>query len=55
MAEGVPAVAELAITRKVGEGYDRPQGDQHLPVDINYQKLVDWLVSRGCLGRPNLP
>jgi hypothetical protein len=33
------------IVRKAGEGYDKPNADQELPIDINYQKLAEWLVS----------
>jgi hypothetical protein len=29
---------------KTGEGYGRPGGDSSLPIDINYAKLVEWLV-----------
>ena len=35
---------ELAIVRKVGEGVDKPNAEQELPIDINYLKLVDFLV-----------
>jgi hypothetical protein len=35
---------ELRIAKKTGEGYDRPNADQELPIDINYQKLPEWLV-----------
>lgn len=35
---------EPAIARKIGEGVDKPHAE--LPVDVNYQKIVDWLVSR---------
>ena len=38
------SVAEAAIARKIGEGVDRPNGDNELPIDINYQKLAEWLV-----------
>ncbi len=34
------------IARKTGEGYERPQGDQLMPLDINYKTLVQWLASR---------
>eukprot|EP00798_Chlamydomonas_sp_ICE-L_P021150 gene21150-28039_t len=36
-----------AIARKVGEGVDRPGGDNELPIDINYQKLSEWLKLPG--------
>jgi hypothetical protein len=32
------------IAQKTGEGYDKPNADQELPIDINYQKLPEWLV-----------
>jgi hypothetical protein len=35
---------EPRIVKKAGEGYDKPE--QELPIDINYQKLAEWLVSR---------
>jgi CDK5 regulatory subunit-associated protein 3 len=31
---------------KTGEGFGRPDGESSLPIDINYAKLVEWLVSR---------
>jgi hypothetical protein len=31
------------------EGFDRP--DQELPIDINYQKLAEWLVSVQLLSK----
>jgi hypothetical protein len=37
------ASAEPRIVRKAGEGYDKPA--EELPIDINYQKLAEWLVS----------
>ena len=41
------AMAQPLIARKVGEGVDRPNVE--LPLDINYKKLIEWLV------RPFLP
>jgi hypothetical protein len=35
----------------VGEGYERPDADNKLPIDINYAKLNEWLV-RACKGQP---
>jgi len=29
----------------VGEGFDRPNADQQLPLDVNYAKVGEWLVS----------
>eukprot|EP00775_Hariotina_reticulata_P008742 gene8742-8922_t len=40
------ASPEPRVVKKSGEGYDRPAGDQELPIDINYQKLSEWLVTR---------
>jgi hypothetical protein len=37
------ATQEPRVVRKAGEGFDRPE--QELPIDINYQKLAEWLVS----------
>jgi hypothetical protein len=34
-----------AVVRKVGEGMDKPDGDKELPLDVSYQKLIDFLVS----------
>jgi len=39
-------MAEPAIVRKVGEGVDRPTAEWELPIDVNYQKLTDFLVAR---------
>jgi hypothetical protein len=33
-----------AVARKTGEGFDRPNAEAELPLDINYQKLAEWLV-----------
>lgn len=50
---GVLASSDLAmassspdkVARKTGEGYDKPNAEQELPIDVNYQKLAEWLVS----------
>lgn len=42
---------EPRIVKKAGEGYDKP-AEPELPIDINYQKLAEWLVS-WCLRRCN--
>ncbi|KAK9811819.1 hypothetical protein WJX72_010763 [[Myrmecia] bisecta] len=39
-------MADALIVRKEGEGFGRPQGDNALPLDINYSKIADWLVDR---------
>ena len=39
------ATSAFPIARMIGEGVGRPNAEQELPIDINYQKLVDWLVS----------
>lgn len=37
-----------ALTAKlVGGGYERPDADKSLPLDVHYAKLAEWLVS-GC-------
>lgn len=34
-----------ALTAKlVGGGFERPDADKQLPLDINYAKLPEWLV-----------
>lgn len=39
-----------ALTAKlVGGGYERPDADKELPLDVNYAKLPEWLVR--CCGR----
>jgi hypothetical protein len=38
------ASPEPRVVKKTGEGCDRPAVDQELPIDINYQKLSEWLV-----------
>lgn len=42
------SVAEPRVVKKAGEGYDKPNADQELPIDINYQKLSEWLVGPRC-------
>ncbi|GIM06415.1 hypothetical protein Vretimale_10743 [Volvox reticuliferus] len=37
-------MSEPAIARLVGEGVERPEAS--LPLDINYAKLAEWLVTR---------
>lgn len=32
------------FAKLVGEGFDKPDGEQELPIDINYAKLVEWVV-----------
>jgi hypothetical protein len=39
-------VSSLGIARKVGEGYDRPNAEYEVPIDINYARLAEWLVSK---------
>lgn len=36
----------LSVAKKVGEGYGKPKAEEELPIDINYAKLVEWLISR---------
>lgn len=35
------------IAKLEGGGYERPDADKGLPIDINYAKLNEWLVSFG--------
>ena len=43
------AAAMAALTAKlVGGGYERPDADKELPLDVNYAKLPEWLVRRCC-------
>lgn len=45
------AAAMAALTAKlVGGGYERPDADKELPLDVNYAKLPEWLVRR-CSAR----
>lgn len=49
------SMAEARVVRKAGEGYDKPNADQELPIDINYQKLAEWLVSDLIYAAPAAP
>jgi len=40
----VMATIEPAIAKLVGQGMERPNADRELPLDLHYQKLVDWMV-----------
>ncbi|PNH04719.1 CDK5RAP3-like protein [Tetrabaena socialis] len=42
-------MAELGIAKLIGEGVERPEGT--LPLDINYAKLAEWLVTRQKIPR----
>lgn len=33
------------VTRLVGEGFQKPNADKELPIDIVYNKLSEWLAS----------
>lgn len=33
------------FAKLVGEGYDRPNAENELPLDVNYAKVAEWLVS----------
>lgn len=39
-------MAASDVARKIGEGVTRPNAEQQLPIDVNYQRMVDWLVNR---------
>lgn len=43
------ASGQPSIVRMTGFGVDRPTADNEIPIDINYAKLVDWLVG-ACPG-----
>lgn len=32
------------FARLVGEGFEKPDGDADVPVDIHYAKVVEWVV-----------
>lgn len=38
-------MAAKLTAKLVGSGYERPTADSELPLDINYAKLGEWLVS----------
>ncbi len=38
------------FAKLVGEGYDRPNADNELPLDVNYAKVSEWLVSIASLS-----
>ena len=40
----------MLTAKLVGEGYARPNADNELPLDINYAKLNEWLVSALLVG-----
>lgn len=37
-------MAHLLVAKLEGGGYERPDADKQLPLDINYAKLGEWLV-----------
>ncbi|KAL4459017.1 hypothetical protein ABPG75_013882 [Micractinium tetrahymenae] len=39
-------MAARLTAKLVGAGYERPNADSELPLDINYAKLGEWLVDR---------
>lgn len=40
-------MAASLTAKLVGSGYERPQADRELPLDVNYAKLNEWLVREG--------
>ena len=38
-------MSEPAIAKLVGQGVEKPNADRELPLDLHYQKLIDWMVS----------
>ena len=50
-----PPAAMAALTAKlVGGGFERPDADKQLPLDVNYAKLPEWLVRRCAAGAQQL-
>jgi len=41
----------MVVTREA-EGESRPNGDNELPIDIHFGKLIEWLVDRKKVGPP---
>lgn len=39
--------ANMLTAKLIGEGFSRPNADSELPIDINYAKVNEWLVSDG--------
>jgi hypothetical protein len=35
----------MLTAKLIGEGYAKPNADSELPIDINYAKVNEWLVS----------
>ncbi len=42
---------DVPIVRLAGEGHDKPDAEKELPIDINYQQLIEWLVARQKLAK----
>lgn len=38
-------MASRLTAKLIGEGYSKPNAENELPIDINYAKLSEWLVS----------
>lgn len=55
MALAKAAEPAYGIARLIGEGYGKPDGKDETPIDIQYAKIAEWLVSRVlpciCVGR----
>ncbi len=39
----------FGVAKLVSEGFEKPSAESELPLDINYAKLVEWLVRRVAL------
>ena len=45
MALAKAAEPAYGIAKLIGEGYGKPDGKDETPIDIQYAKLAEWLVS----------
>lgn len=49
MALAKAAEPAYGIARLINEGYGKPDGKDETPIDIQYGKLAEWLVSHASL------
>jgi hypothetical protein len=49
MALAKAAEPAYGIARLIGEGYGKPDGKDETPIDVQYGKLAEWLVSHTSL------
>lgn len=36
----------FSVAKLVGEGYEKPSGDDQVAIDVNYAKIIDWMVCK---------